>query len=282
MARLLSGPICESRVGEQRADSVLTLGIDLAAQNKKTVACLIEWRDQRAVVRELVSSAALDDGVDWMVELVHPSDGPAPDAVGIDAPFGWPVAMLEAVSAWSVRERWPSPPKRDFRFRATDVAVWRETQRWPLSVSTDLIAITTLRCVALLDVIAQRRGLTGGLSRTGSDGVFEIYPGAALTQWGLKRAGYKSDPAARTELVAELERACTAGPSGSSWLDLGATRERAIASDDALDAVLASLSARAAAIGETVQPSALEATLGEIEGWIHLPLSGSLALLAAA
>ncbi len=52
----------------------LTLGIDLAAQNKKTVGCLIDCSKGRAVVREPVTSTATDEDVGWLVDLVCSGD----------------------------------------------------------------------------------------------------------------------------------------------------------------------------------------------------------------
>lgn len=269
-----------------------TLGIDLAAQNGKTVACLIDWAAGKATVRAPIISQATDENVDWLADLVVPADAPAPGAVGIDAPFGWPVEMVHAVSAWSRGEKWPSPAKLDFRFRATDREVQAATGIWPLSVSSDLIAITTLRCVALLDAISSRRGSQDALSRTGGDDIFEVYPGAALTRWELTRRGYKTSGnaekkakqrQARIDLIAEIEHR-TQTDDGSPWMDLSAAREDMIASDDALDAVIAAMIARAAAIGETIGPGDVAPALAEraeVEGWVHLPRKGSLDRLVA-
>ena len=52
--------------------------------------------------------------------------------------------------------------------------------------------------------------------------------------------------------------------------------EACVASDDALDAVLCALIARAAALGLTAPPPAEELELARAEGWIHLPRKGSL------
>jgi hypothetical protein len=55
--------------------------------------------------------------------------------------------------------------------------------------------------------------------------------------------------------------------------------EAYIQSDDALDAVLAALVARAAALGFTILPSDADIGLARTEGWIHLPNSDSLPAL---
>jgi Protein of unknown function (DUF429) len=66
----------------------LSLGIDLASQNKKTAACFIEWRSGAASARLPVSGPPGED-VDWPVGLSRQAQW-----VGIDAPFGWPEAAI--------------------------------------------------------------------------------------------------------------------------------------------------------------------------------------------
>jgi predicted nuclease with RNAse H fold len=236
---------------------VRTLGIDLAAQNAGTAACAIEWDDGRAVVGT-PELGGKRDGLDWLVELARGAD-----ATGIDAPFGFPDTAVRALSAWADGDRWTDASTLELRFRITDRFVQEQTGRWPLSSSSDLIAITAWRCAALLDRLGVR-------SRTGDDGVYEVYPGAALTCWRFNRVGYKRSQDARAALLEELEQ---------PWLDLDAAREVCIASDDALDSVLAALVARAAALGRTLSQSGDTATVAR-EGWIHLPEQESFKTLA--
>jgi hypothetical protein len=49
-----------------------------------------------------------------------------------------------------------------------------------------------------------------------------------------------------------------------------------VARDDALDALVTALIARAAKIALTVQPSGDERERAETEGWMHVPVEGSL------
>lgn len=122
--------------------------------------------------------------------------------------------------------------------------------------------------------------------RAGADRVIEVHPGAALLLWGVERGAYKTsqDPDrrgaevnARAELLAAIE-------AQAPWLRWApGAREVCVDSDDALDALLAALIARAAALGLTVAPGEEDVDLARREGWIHLPQKGSLpALLAGA
>ncbi|HEV3322582.1 MAG TPA: DUF429 domain-containing protein [Solirubrobacteraceae bacterium] len=245
----------------------LSVGIDLAAQNKNTAACVIEWRPGRAMARAPIVGPEGED-LDWLVRLCTPAQ-----AVGIDAPFGWPDHAVQALTSWARGERWPTVSKDELRYRVTDRMVREVTGLPPLSVSSDRIAVAARRCARLLDLL---RTSERAVDRTGRDGVFEVYPGAALTRWGLDRKKYKTSGnaaakqrqrRARDALVAELARR-------ASWLDLSAATEACVDSDDALDGLLASLVAHAGHIGRTVVPPADDETLRlriSREGWIHLP-----------
>jgi hypothetical protein len=118
--------------------------------------------------------------------------------------------------------------------------------------------------------------------RAGADRVAEVYPSGALLLWGIERGAYKTskDPdrreaetGARAGLIAALE-------AQAPWLGWApGAREACVESDDALDALLAALIARAAALGLTASPPIDELELARREGWIHLPRKGSLPLL---
>jgi uncharacterized protein DUF429 len=256
----------------------LSLGIDLASQNKNTAACVIEWHASTASAH-LPVSGPTGESIGWLIKLSREAHW-----VGIDAPFGWPDAAVKALTAWANGERWPEADKDDLRYRLTDRYVRETTKLSPLSVSSDRIAVAAWRCARLLDAL---RPNGRPVDRTGQDGIFEVYPGAALTCWGLNRAGYKTSGnttskqrqrRARIELIGELERI-------ASWLDLSTAQEACIEGDDALDALIAALVARAAGLGHTIPPPCC----GEAhecdrrtarEGWIHLPKKGTLARLA--
>lgn len=244
---------------------MLTLGVDLASDPRHTAACLLEWRPGRACLVEL--AVGVDDE---RILSLHARAR----STGIDSPFGWPAAFVGFLCSATrllpeVGETW-NPAVRDaLRYRATDRAVREAVGRWPLSVSSDLIAVVAMRCVGLLT----RMGVS---NRAGADGVFEVYPAAALARWGFVNRGYKGRAARprRTGLLRELERR-------AAWLDLGTAAQRALLADsaDALDALIASLNTRAAALGHTEPPPAELRREAAREGWIALPTAGSLALL---
>jgi hypothetical protein len=254
-----------------------TTGIDLASQDAKTAVCTISWSARAASVAPPLSGS---DGIteETLVEAVGQGSW-----VGIDSPFGWPAGFVRAVSEYAEREPWPDIDPDGLRYRLTDRLVRDKVKRSPLSVSSDRIAVTAWRCARLLTLA---RAGKKAADRTGRDRVVEVYPGAALTRWGLDRRGYKASGnnerklgqrSKREALVSELEQ--TAG--WLQWRD--DARDRCVESDDFFDAFVCALIARAAAVGLTVWPKKKkEWKAARAEGWIHLPSEGSLPELVGA
>jgi hypothetical protein len=126
----------------------------------------------------------------------------AAEWVGIDAPFGWPAAMVSALHSYATSGRWPAPAKPQFRYRLTDLFVHdhvlaeTEQKLWPLSPSTDRIALTAWRLAGLREAAWERSRLR--FDRAGADRVVEVYPAAALLLWGLERTGYPTPRPARS------------------------------------------------------------------------------------
>ena len=94
----------------------------------------------------------------------------------------------------------------------------------------------------------------------------EVYPAAALRCWGLPYRTYKG--AARRESLGVIVDALRAGLPELDWAVADDICRR---SDDALDAVVCALLARAASLGLTDGPPPELWHLAATEGWIHLP-----------
>ncbi len=239
-----------------------TLGVDLAAQPENTAYCLIEWVKPEARIIELRCGA--DDEI--LLEMFDRSD-----KTGIDAPFGWPTAFATAVYAHQRRNVWPAVSTASLRYRTTDHIVRERIKRWPLSVSSDLIGVTAMRAARLLSE-------TGRIDRSGRGRFVEVYPAAALHVWGFPSSRYKKKEG--EENRRELTRCLMTATE--KWLDWPVdAREACEKSDDALDAVVAALVARAAATDQIEPIPQKHMATAKREGWIALPRSGSLASLAA-
>jgi predicted nuclease with RNAse H fold len=245
-----------------------TVGIDVAAQHNKTATCWIEWSDGGATIDDETPIVVDDDEIRRCVRSA--------DKAGIDIPLGWPAAFVEAVGRHHRHEPWQAT--RDaLRLRATDRWVTERARRpggpdkpglYPLSVSTNLIGVAALRIAAALPPI----------DRSGSGRIVEVYPKAALYVWGLPFDGYKGayQRTERENLISELRgQAPWLRGSEDVW-------QRCSRSDHYLDALIASLVARAKACGlcdNSFNPRSEEA---QNEGWIALPIPGSLGRLATA
>lgn len=192
--------------------------------------------------------------------------------VGIDAPFGWPSPFRAALEGWAAHGVWRSMELRALRYRQTDLSVHAAIGRLPLSVSTDLISVVAMRCAALLSEMAD-----GGLVHRVGGAAAEVYPSATLRRWELDPTGYKR-PDAQGAVRREALAADIRDRGGLSLS--AATLTAVVGSDHCLDALICALAARARDLGLTTPPTDLPEELVAEEGWIELPVAGSLEQLA--
>lgn len=213
-----------------------------------TAACCVDWLKNCAVAKAPSLSCA-DNELDTLISKAN--------AIGIDAPFGWPEAFVAAVTNWT-DDAWTTEARDRFRFRETDRAVRDRIGRWPLSVSTDRIALPAMRAMALL----HRHEVT---NLSGDGRFFEVYPAGSLFCWELRCRGYKRIDEEclgfRNEILRQLRKKLP-------WLDVPETYAE---SSDTLDALVAALTVRVAVQGATIKPSSTQIASAQHEGWIHLP-----------
>lgn len=237
---------------------MLTAGVDLAAEPKGTALAIVEW------------SAGLSKVVDVQLGV---SDEPIVkiasqvDKLGIDCALGWPQEfvnfMTQQADAHLAGHNFDGGMewRRRLAYRETDRHVREVTGRWPLSVSTDRLGLTAMRCAGLLSRLS-----TSGveIDRTGAGLVAEVYPGASLRLWGLNTTGYRTSEDLRAELLTTLK-------IQAPWFDAGGAEELMITSCDAFDAVIAAIAARAVAMGKYLPPKVDQQDIARVEGWISLP-----------
>ena len=237
---------------------MLTAGVDLAAEPKGTALAVVEWSSSRAVVVDL-QLGVTDEPIVNVASQV--------DKLGIDCALGWPEQFVNFMvqqadgnfsqHGFDGGMTW----RRSLAYRETDRHVREVTGRWPLSVSTDRLGLTAMRCAGLLSRLSEA-GVP--LNRVGTERIAEVYPGASLRLWGFNTTGYRNSEEVRKGLMVELK-------SKASWFDSGDFEDLMISSCDAFDAVIASFAARAVAQGLTVMPRTDQLPLAKIEGWISLP-----------
>lgn len=237
---------------------MLTLGVDLAAEARGTAVALVHWGSGSAELRKLLVGVP-DEPI---VALAL-----AAEKIGIDCALGWPDAFVDFVTAHAAGA--PLAPgsdggmdwRRTLAYRETDRRVRALTGRWPLSVSTDRLGLTAMRCAGLVSRLAAA-GLD--VDRSGTGRIAEVYPGASLRLWDIRVDGYRTDAPRRADAITALT---TAAP----WLELGEHRALLERSTDALDALVAALAARAAALGRADTPPAELEARARREGWVALP-----------
>ena len=135
-----------------------------------------------------------------------------------------------------------------------------------LSISSDRIAVPAFRAAGLLATISPP------IDRTGAGRICEVYPAGALQRWGFHPRGYKGtrNRPARLKLVDGLLRRT------ETWLKVGEYRDLCVDNDNALDALVACLVARAKACGFVEEIPVESRARASREGWIALPTAGSL------
>jgi predicted nuclease with RNAse H fold len=238
----------------------MTVGVDLSVQPKKTGVAWIDWSPSGAQVRNLVVGATDELITQAVIEA---------DKAGIDCPLGWPETFVKFISAHHTGNvivpaevagpAWQST----LAYRVTDKSVHDTTGLMPLSVAADRIAYTTMRCARLLAQLASKRQ---PVDRCGTGVVVEVYPAASLHHWKLPHRRYKGK--SNTKRLAQVVDALLAA---APWLTLDPHEDECRHSDDALDAVIAALTARAATKGLVTAPNTTQAATSRTEGWIALP-----------
>ena len=229
---------------------MITLGIDLSSMPAGTAACSITWKAKQATALPPLVGCT-DDQLDKLITQAN--------VIGIDAPFGWPDDFVAAVAHWT-DTKWSSVNRDQFQFRETDRAVRQRVARWPLSVSTDRIALPAMRAMALLC----RHGVT---DRSGDGRFFEVYPAGSLFCWGFRCRGYKR---LDEECLGFRKDILNTVRKNLPWLDVPESYSE---SSDSLDALIASLTARTASQTRTIKPITRQTRMARREGWIHLPTS---------
>jgi len=235
-----------------------TLGIDLAAQAKGTFLCELVWEAGAVSIAALRRNDEHDSDADLRASMTRQDI----DVIGVDVPFGWPDAFVALMKGEFNVGSWQQAESKTLRLRETDIHCAKAFGLTPMSVTMDRIAAPAMRWRLLTQKGVPTKAV-------------EVYPAAALKEWALPHRGYKQleQRAERERLVDALMATLSLAPS--ELLDV--MRKEA----DALDAFIASLVARASALGRTQMPPVEQAEVAAREGWIHVPTCSLKSLLDA-
>lgn len=113
--------------------------------------------------------------------------------IAIDAPLGWPKALVPALAHHSAGARIATPKAAMFA-RRTDEVVYRKIGKKPLEVAADKIARAAHTALEVLDQLRLATAKPLPLawrSDTGGCAVIEVYPAATLKARRLDDSGYK-------------------------------------------------------------------------------------------
>ena len=241
------------------SDRTVLVGIDCATSAKLVGLAkgVIERGEARVDEIAMVSSwDKIDDRLaKWLEE---------PALIALDAPLGWPRALGSTLSRHRAGDVIKSEAHALFR-RFTDDVVARDIKKRSLDVGADRIARTAHSALALLGRLRTRLDESIPLAwvpaPVQTTSAIEVYPAATLAGRGWPNVGYKSGKeggeAVRRAIVAHLDDALAFD---------AAARERMIASDHALDAVLCILAGADFVRGEVIAPA--DRKTAEGEGWI--------------
>lgn len=237
-----------------------TWGLDLSTSPRKTAAVALDWGAGIArvtnVIRPLTAPAIID--------LIADS-GDEPWAV--DVPFGWPdrfVALMAdrargplAMSKLPPVDTWNDWRTRQIAQRRTDEFLTTQSRirTRPLPASFQMLGATAAMWV-LIEAELAHRGIF--IDRSGISGhICETYPRAALAAWGHRQSGKTYLPT--------LERLFPFLSVSEGW-------RTALANDDACDALVCALVARAHSLGRTLPPPDEDLDAACREGWIYVSL----------
>ncbi len=250
------------------------VGIDWATEpkNRALVELYFDTLRRRIIIAQVTSP--LSD--DWVVRATRER---ALSVVAVDVPFGWPQSFVQFVGAWSPGDRTQDrqlPPREDFSYRTTDLVVQKTVGKWPLSVSSDRIALGAFAWAKLVERNGLHEQVDWGVGRAGQSGptIIEVYPAATLAAWvkasDLVIDGYKKDQQVRTTLLGCLFERFNVDCSADDATKLASTGK----DSDKTDAFIAALTALAYAneMGLSVsRPLPEQIDTARREGWIFFP-----------
>lgn len=314
-----------------------SLGIDLSTDPAKVWLCEIDWggavprvialeqattlldpRPERAAAEAPVrDEAGLIAALVARLAEFEPSEE---RVVGVDVPFGWPAAFVDAIGDWEAGDLRGFRKRTELRLRAADRFMQAVSGITPMSVSTDRMGSTAMVWAEVLSTHARLLDRPAIDRARAQDGFAEVYPSTALRMWTAGTEPfpfdrYKSSLEAREVLVPLLTGISSEAPPfqdpqrGAAGVEVPPEFRTALFEfDDALDAFLNALIARAVAVGScfsideeleqqrvwakddspaglvratdaadrarALQAEALETAASE--GWIHVPQAGPI------
>jgi hypothetical protein len=253
----------------KRTVSPRTWGLDLSTKPAKSAAVALVWEGDTASVDDVCQPL-------HATEIIERITATGEESWAVDVPFGWPDefvdfmhdrhtqplsgVLLPAPDSW---ETWRTTTLAQ---RRTDFFLTHHEgiRTRPLPASFQMLGATAAMWV-LIEASLAARGVE--IDRSGVDGrVCETYPRAALAAWGHRQPGKK-----------DLDWLEAQFP----FLKVDARWRSRLNNDDACDALVCALVARARELGHTYPPGEDALAAARREGWIHVSTRSSQELTSA-
>lgn len=248
-------------------------GIDWATKPKNRA--LVQLQYDSSTARARVTKIEQQLPHDMIAQIVN---DPAIQVVGVDIPFGWPASFVEFVGHWSATYR-PQASRpgmaKHFSYRTTDLFVQETLGKWPLSVSSERIALGAFAWAQYVQEHRLHQRIDCGSGRIGEGPtIIEVYPAATLAALShsvtLKIKGYKKDASIRRTLLDALFNEFKVDCADEERLKLVSQGT----DSDKTDAFIAALTALiyAGVPGRSIHnPTPEQKDSAQHEGWIFFP-----------
>ncbi|MFT3709655.1 MAG: DUF429 domain-containing protein [Archangium sp.] len=192
--------------------------------------------------------------------------------IGVDTPFGWPIQFTNFAKQWTPTGASASPPSRDdFAWRMTDQFAKTRTEKTPLSVSSDRLALCSRSWMQVLASSNASARVDVGQRSSRHGAIFEVYPAATLllvANESFETAKFKTSRIVRRKALAAIRKRFAI----SSRFELeGDTDKDSHVADAFLAALTTAIYAGAIAGWTVMTPNAEQRAVAMSEGWIFLP-----------
>lgn len=251
--------------------SVLFVGVDWAVDPRNRASVTLSCMDEHIAIQDI--QRQVDDP-----QIVAFCQDPNVSVVAVDIPFGWPEGASAFVGTWSPLVPTPVPTRQQFRYRLTELTVHLHLGIWPLSVSSDRIALGARHWCDLVATHNLHDSIDVCADPKPDQAVIEVYPKATLYSFREpvhlgenELRHWKTSRVARSTILGVLLKHFDIA-SLDMLEDLVGTQDNDSDIADAAIAAMTALAYRGYLNGWSVmQPTVPERGAARQEGWIFYP-----------
>lgn len=240
------------------------IGIDCAVEEKKTGLAQLYFNGEAIRLLKAEKGSRTKPAVavieDWIEEATQQG---SKVLLCFDAPLGWPKHFGESLNRHQAGTELQGDIDSFFR-RRTDNVVHQLLGKRPLDVTASFIARTAFRALKMIGSLQGKFGsveFVWDIRRLEGIGCIEVYPAAWLRSEGISHEKYKQQSSVRRDIVNELQKQISMDPG---------QKEKLIASDHVLDALLSGLNGVDFAENRCISPDEMNVEENTLltEGWI--------------